>query len=288
MKKSNIKSEEKKNFIKELRALEEVQNFKKMKERNILICILLILITPIVVLLGLYFNLILSCIIGGIILTFVFIYIFMNEYKCKKIVTKLILENIISFFNTNYAERKISQETQEEICEKINKLFNVQGLDNCVEHLTRFVKDDKYVDLVSYTEEEYQYGSGTLHFFNFILACKIKENGLFYLTCTDRDVILRKNRVVYDRIFGNYKKYIIRMLKEMGEKPQEEEYIELTEVQKKKLVEIYNKYPNHFTILIKDGYVYIKMRKFLYTSIKCLEEILDFENCLNDLLLNFI
>ena len=288
MEDSSIYLEEKKKFVEELRKLEEVQSLGKMKKVNILIYTLLILIIPVIVILGFEFNIILLYIIAGIALISGFVYSFINTSKCRKIVIRLMLENIVSFFNSNYGIRTISKKMKEEICGKINKLSTGNGLDDYVEHLTRFVKEGKDVDLVSYTEEEYPYRSDTLHFCNFILASKIGNEGIFYLTCKDRDLISKKDRIVYDKIFWNFEKDLNKMLKEMEEEPKEEKYIELTEEQKKKLVEIYNKYTNHFTILIKDGYVYIKMRKYIYTSAKCLEEIFDFENCLNDLLLNFI
>jgi len=288
MKDSSIYLEEKKKFVEELRKIEDVQSLEKMKIINILIYILLVILIPIIVILGFKFNVIALYIIAGIILISGFVYSFINASKCRKIVTRLMLENIVSFFNSNYGIRTISKKMKEEICVKINKFTTGNELDDYAEHLTRFVKNGKDIDLVYYTEEKYPYRSDTLHFCNFILASKIGKDGIFYLTCKDRDLISKKNRIVYDKIFWNYENDINKMLKKTEEEPKEEKYIELTEEQKKKLVEIYNKYTNPFTILIKDGYIYIKMRKYIYTSAKCLEEIFDFENCLNDLLSNFV
>lgn len=286
--KDSIYLEEKKKFIEELRKLEDVQSLEKMKIINILIYILLIILIPIIVVLGFKLSNIPLYVIAGIVLIFGFIYAFINTSKCRKIVTRLMIENIVVFFNSNYGIRTISKKTKEEICGKINKLSTGNGLGDYVEHLIRFEKNGKDVDLVSYTEEEYPYRSDTLHFCNFILTSRIGKEGIFYLTCKDRDLISKKNKIVYDKIFWNYEKDINKMLNETGEKTKEEKCIELTEEQKSKLIEIYNKYTNPFTILIKDGYIYIKMRKYICNSVKCLEEIFDFENCLNDLLLNFV
>ncbi len=286
--KGNIYLEEKKKFIEELRKLEDVQSLEKMKIINILIYILLIILIPIIVVLGFKINNILLYVIAGIVLIFGLIYAFINTSKCRKIVARLMLENIVSFFNSNYDIRTISNKMKEEICVKINRFTTENWENSGVEHLTRFAKDGKDIDLVSYTEEEYPYRSDTLHFCNFILASRIGKDGIFYLTCKDRDLISNKNKIVYDKIFWNYEKDINEMLNETGEKTKEEKCIELTEEQKNKLVEIYNKYTKPFTILIKDGYIYIKIRKYIYTSVKCLEEIFDVENCLNELLSNFV
>lgn len=293
MEETNIYLDKKKKFIEELRKLEEVQSLEKMKKVNILIYTLLILIIPMIVILGVKYNSILLYLIAGTVLATGIIYTVMKENKCKKVVKKLVIEQITSFFNSNYGVRKISQKMKEEICERSNKLFarnkaieeqNRFCLDTYIEskHLTRIVKDGKDVDLFLYLEQGYSAVSETtMDYCNFILVGKFIKDGLFYLSSKDNEFLSKDNRL-------NYEKEVIKILKKIEKEPKEEKYIELTEQQKKKLVEIYNKYPNHFKILIKDGYVYIKMRKYIYTNVKCLEEIFYFENCLNDLLLNLI
>ena len=300
MKESSIYLEEKKKFIEELRRLEEVQNLEKMKKVNILIYILLIVVTPIIVILGFYFKIIPLYIIAGIALIIGLIYTFINENKCKKIVGKLAIKQVVKFFNSNYGIRTISKKMKEQICEKNNKIFvrnyaieeqNRFCLDAYIEskHLTRIVKDGKDIDLFLYSEQGYDATSKTtMDFCNFILVGKFIKDGVFYLSSKDNEFLSKDNRLNYDKIFLNYEKDVIKILKKIEKEPKEEKYIELTEEQKKRLVEIYNRYPNHFKILIKDGYVYIKMRKYIYTSVKCLEEVFDFENCLNELLLNFV
>ena len=284
MEERSIYLEKKKEFVEKLRKREEAQYLRKITWINTLIYISLILVIPPIVVIGYYYNIKFLYIIAGITLISGLIYTYINTVRCRKKIIRLTLEKVEDFFDKKYGTKKLSEEAEEEIFEKIEPYIYESNGD---EHLTKITKDGKDILLISYMTAKYPYRGKVYYYYKFILVGKTTYDGVFYLKCRDKDIILNKNKMVFDKMFDtDYEININNGLLKKKEERTQKKYIQLSEGQKEKLLRIYNEYQEKFKIIIKDGYVFIEARKYIDNSFDSLEEIFDFQNCLNDLLLS--
>lgn len=287
---------EKEEFIQGLKELDEVKEIKKRNVTNNVIYVLLLLAIPLVFFLGFYYKIKIICIIAILLLVVSLIYTSWNEHKCKDIVSNIVIDKVTEFFHLKYGEIIVEEEEKEDICEKNNEIFD---RNNAIEkmtmlslypdiypnHLIRFSKNENHIDLSSYYEHKYNLNTRRYFLYcNFVLVTKIKEDGMLCLKSNRKDNVSKKNKEVFEKCFLNYEESMQKILEKIEETKKQEKYIELTEIQKQKLLEIYNKYSSGFVIIIKDGYLFIKSKILIDTYFDALKNIFDIQNCLDELL----
>lgn len=286
---------EKEKFIQSLKELDEIKEIKKMNVTNYVIYILLILTIPLVCFLGFYFKMNIICIVAAVVLVALLIYTCMNNSKCKKIVFKIITDEVTEFFHSKYGEIKVEEQEKEDICEKNNELFarnnaieEMNSLaintDIYTDHLIRFRKNEDYIDLLSYYEDTYGYQAKHLEYCDFVLVTKIKEDGVLCLKSNSKNIVSKKDKEIFEKCIKINEDGMKKTLEKIEKTKKYEKYIELTEIQKQNLLEIYNKYSSGFVIVIKDRYLFLKSKLLIGTYSDVLKNIFDVQNCLDEIL----
>lgn len=288
---SDLKKEK---FIQDLNELDEVKEIKKMNVTNIVIYLVLILIIPVLFFIGFYFKINIICIISIIVLIVSLIYTYLNYLKCKKIFYNIINEKVTEFFRSKYGEIKLKEEEKEELCEKNNELLERNDaiekmrsfvINNIIytDHLIRLCKNKDYIDLFSYYDDTVS-NRHHLEYCNLVLVTKIREDGVLCLKGINKNTISIKNRKIFEKCFENNEEGMKKTLEKIEKTKKTEKYIELDETQKQNLLEIYNKYSSRFTIVIKDGYIFLKSKILIRKYSYGLYDIFDVQNCLDELL----
>lgn len=291
---SDLKKEREK-FIQDLKELDEVKEIKKINLTNIFIYFLLIFFIPLLFLLGFFLKINIICIISIIVLMVLLIYTCWNNYKCKKIVIEIIKDRVTEFFRSKYGEIKLKEEKKDDICEKNNELIarncaleEMNRLtiykDIYTDYLIRFNDGKEYIDMLYYKDDKYGYKMKHFEYCNFILVTKFREDGVLCLKSINKNNISKKNREIFDMCFYYNEDAMKEVLEKIEESKKPKKYIELTESQKQKLLEIFNKYSSRFTIVIIDGYLFIKSKKLIGRYSNELNDIFDVQNCLDEVL----
>ena len=263
--------EKRKEFIKELKNLEEVKYIKKMNITNVITVWLTILIIPLVFLAGYFLNIIILEIMAIIYLVILLSYITINSYKCKDIILKLLIKKITDFFNSKYESLESEEKIKDDFCEMLN-IKSDEEID--FNHLARFNKNGEQTDLFTCMETRYT-RSGTHEICHIILAKEFKQNGVLHLGNNYKYDIFKKNREIFEKCFWIDKNI---------NKKNNEYYIQLSECQKQDLIKIFNKYPIYFTIKIIDGYLFIESQISNLSDYIVLKKIFDIQNCLDEVL----
>ncbi len=291
---SDLKKEREK-FIQDLKELDEVKEIKRINLTNIFIYFLLIIFIPLLFLLGFFLKIDIIYIISIIVLMVLLIYTCWNNYKCKKIVIEIIKDRVTEFFRSKYGEIKLKEEKKDDICEKNNELITRNCAleemnrltiykDIYTDHLIRFNDGKEYIDMLYYKDGTCGYKTNYFEFCNFILVTKFREDGVLCLKSINKNNISKKNREIFDMCFYYNEDAMKEVLEKIEGSKKPKKYIELTESQKQKLLEIFNKYSSRFTIVIKDGYLFIKSKKLIGRYSNELNDIFDVQNCLDEVL----
>lgn len=223
------------------------------------------------------------------------IYTCWNNYKCKNVAFEIIKDKVTEFFRSKYGEIKVKEEKKENICEKNNELIarncaleEMNRLtiykDLYTDHLIRFNDSKEYIDLLYYKDDKYGYKMKHFEYCNFVLVTKFREDGVLCLKSINKNNISKKNREIFDMCFYYNEDAMKEVLEKIEGSKKPKKYIELTESQKQKLLEIFNKYSSRFTIVIKDGYLFIKSKKLIGRYSNELNSIFDVQNCLDEVL----
>ena len=280
---------ERKEFYNRINEDENIKKQKKVMKYNVITLMLTMVLVINMFVLGIYYKVEFLYIIAIVIgLLYILVY-YSKEYSVKVNVIDQTKYYIKDFLQKKYTIENISEEKIEDIVDDNNNfiledplLRKICFLEISIDtHFIRFKKNNEFVDLFEY--EDYNPKK-----MNFVLVTKVVENKMLFLkTIYDDSIFGQKNKNIFEKRISDSKDYINNILRKNDNK-KSEEYINLTEEQKSKLVSIYNKYNVHFEIMIKSGKLFIIIKNSFYNYIKSIERVYDIENCLDELLDVFI
>lgn len=255
-----------------------IEELNKYKKETAIIVLLMILVIPSIIILSfiVYRKLEINIftILSAILLIVCLIKAKINDYKYDRKENQILTNYFIDCLKTHNKEEVVDEDEESLLYEKAGKLFSYQQYieipyirfsEEDIEYVAKFKRKNKDISIFSYIDyvQGYRYSKKYKYYMTII---DIETNKKLYLETIPRTYITKNKYTnnIFEKAYMNkikqiqkfdleYDKEYNKYPKEKKIKINENEYIKLTEEDKEKFMNIYNKYDLFFKVIFKNN-----------------------------------